>query len=256
MSLAWTTAYVVESAPATLNDGDKVILPASALEDLLRLAGNDSERLPSPLTFEIRHPHSRAIVHGGVKEFSSQGDTVQLPAWMLENLQIEQGARVIVKLRELPKGTWTRLRPLSSDYNDILDYRAALEAHLRAHYNTLTEGQILSCRYGGKSYPFLVAELKPESAVGITDTDLEVDIESPEAAASLTHTAQHINADRTVLGLDERIGGVGIPKDEYKYWRLLLGDATQVTIELQVDSGNAGKQGNVGSRAMRHRSLT
>lgn len=231
MSRLWSKVFLVESAPSSLDAGDKVILPSSALEEILQ----SNQDPPSPLTFELRHPHNSSnVVHAGVKEFSSEGDFIQLPAWMREYLELSVGSRVLIKLRSLPKGTWAKLRLLSPDYNDIRDYRAALEAHLRTHYNTLTAGQTLSCRYGSKTYPFLVVDLKPEPAVCITDTDLEVDLETtPEQY----QTMQQSN-EKTLAKLNEPISGISVEKGAYKYCKLVATEnATSVELQVTVESG-------------------
>lgn len=241
MDIKWSKAYFAEAAPTTLNTGDKIVLPSSALEEILSAANNNSENLPSPLTFELRHPHTRSIVYGGVKEFSGTGDTVQLPSWMMESLQIEPMARVVIKFKSLPKGTWAKLRPLSRNATDITDYRAALESHLRSHYNTMATGQILTCRYGSQSYPFLVTDLKPESAVCITDTDLEVDLEPFDQEQPHVMTQQQ--QQKTTIALNEIVQSLTIEEDQYRYWELQLGGGNQKNVDIQmtVESGDAGK---------------
>ncbi|KAI9243665.1 ubiquitin fusion degradation protein UFD1-domain-containing protein [Phascolomyces articulosus] len=241
MNINWTKAYFAEKGPEALNAGDKIILPSSALEDLLSAVHNNSENLPSPLTFELRHPHKRLIVYSGVKEFSSTStDTMQLPSWMFESLQLDPNQRVVIKFCPLPKGTWAQLRPLSPDSTDISDYRAALESHLRAHYNTMAKGQVLTCRYGSQSYPFLITDLKPEHAVCITDTDLEVDLE-PLLEAKTIENGNNDHHKRSVA-MEEVVSGISIEKNQYRYWELKLDSAQQqqsVIIQLTVSSGDA-----------------
>ena len=237
MNISWSKAYFAEPAPATLDTGDKIVLPSSALEEILSAVNNNSENLPSPLTFELRHPHTRSIVHGGVKEFSGTGDTVQLPSWMLESLQIKPMDRVVIKSKSLPKGTWAKLRPLSRNATDITDYRATFESHLRSHYNTMATGQILTCRYGSQSYPFLVTDLKPDSAVCITDTDLEVDLEPFDQEQPHVMTQQKTN-----ITLNEIVPNLNIDEDQYRYWELQLGNEKNVDIQMTVESGDAGKE--------------
>lgn len=233
--LKWTSHYTVEPTPADLNDGDKIILPASALEQLLLKVGN-SGNLPSPLTFELRHPHSNETIHCGVKEFSSLGNTTQLPTWIMSVLGLQQGDHVLIKLVILPKGTWTSLQPVSADYRQIADYRAALEAHLRGHYNTLTKGQLLSCRYGGRTYQFKVLDLKPQDAVSVTDTDLEVDIKHDELKDDVQNNIP-------IVQMNDTISHIVIPSG-YKYWKLALNDNHNIAIQLTVETGNAGKKKN------------
>jgi hypothetical protein len=250
--LRWTSHYVVEPTPAELNDGDKIVLPSSALEQLLAQAGS-SGTLPSPLTFELRHPHSGATIHCGVKEFSTT-TTTQLPTWIMQTLKLNQGDRVLIKLDLLPKGTFARLQPLSIDYRDITDYRAALEAHLRGHYTTLTQGQVLSCRYGGRSYAFEVLELLPQKAVSITDTDLEVDMEPIKNSDDNTQEGQHItkksNTTTDIVQLNQSVSHVEIPKNTFKYWKLVINNGlNHVSLSVKIDSENTAT--NIGKNTSR-----
>ncbi|KAL0087426.1 ubiquitin fusion degradation protein UFD1-domain-containing protein [Phycomyces blakesleeanus] len=234
MSLQWSKAYRIQQTPS-LNDGDKIILPSSALQELLT-AGNN--QLPSPLTFELRHPHTNAIIHSGVKEFADLTNHIQLPAWMAHAIDLNDEDHVLIKAKPLPKGTWVRLRPLSEDYLEITDYRAALESHLRGHYTTLTTGQTITCRYGAHSYGFLVVDLKPDQAVGVTDTDLEVDLDpinmmTDESIRSTPHSD---------IVEDVRIGTrhtAKITQGQYVYWKLDVGTVTTgVSISLKSQSGD------------------
>ncbi|CAH1758123.1 23751_t:CDS:2 [Entrophospora sp. SA101] len=172
-------------------EGDKLLLPPFVLEEILR-AGSGSKsdgfaiathdrddsdfsntHLPYPIVFQIFNPKTRLITHGGVKEFNSADEKAYLPPWMYDSLSLKEGEEVTIRLKELPKGTWARFRPMTMDYKDIMDYRAAFEAYLRSYYTTLTTGEILTIKQADNSYQFLVDSLKPEDAVQIVDTDLE-----------------------------------------------------------------------------------
>lgn len=262
MNFNWTKTFKVQENPK-LDDGDKLILPSSALQELLDLS-KDSD-LSSPMTFAIRHPHyPQKILHGGVKEFSGDHDTVLIPSWMMSSLGLtagdelqQQQQRIVVQWKVLPKGTWAKLRPLTDNYSEIMDYRAALESHLRQHYNTLTIGQTLTCRYGSQRYPFLVVDLKPGMAVGVNDTDLEVDLEPYQA--TMTATTANSNGDDSTLTatqsstqqqrqpthkvtLEQQIQDIPISRNEYRHWTLDTGKASQLYITLKVSSGDAGKR--------------
>ncbi|KAI7831776.1 ubiquitin fusion degradation protein UFD1-domain-containing protein [Gamsiella multidivaricata] len=214
MSFIWSSTFTV-GPPTATSKGDKIILPQSALESIIKAhaeapppplpqfdptydptswenhpsqnynpyESRKPQELPSPLTFQIRNPANRLLTHGGVKEFSAEDGQVRLPDWMMSSLLLSPGDQVMVKYAALPKGTWAKFRPLSADYMEILDFRALLEAVLRSNYTTLTRGEVLKVHQGTKEFGFVVEELKPEpgEAVCITDTDLEVDIEPLDA---------------------------------------------------------------------------
>ncbi|CAO3589789.1 unnamed protein product [Absidia cylindrospora] len=273
MNFNWTKTFVVKE-DTSLNDGDKLVLPSSALQDLLDLSkGTD---LSSPMTFALRHPHyPHKVLHGGVKEFSGDDDTASVPTWIMSSLgfttsseqqQQQQQQRIVVQWKVLAKGTWTKLQPLTNNYQEIMDYRAALESHLRQHYNTLTIGQTLTCRYGSQRYPFLVVDLKPDQAVGVNDTDLEVDLEpyqstnilttsdtsaliasssssSSSSDSPATTTLSHPSTSSTEqipqVHLDQHIEDVSVSRNEYRYWSLNLEKWSQFTITLKTNLGEA-----------------
>jgi hypothetical protein len=223
--------------------GDKILLPHTALQELLTASANaaardrDSHRgdlpsfdplntasyrayreaedqyidqrhqLPHPLTFRLVNPENGRIVHAGVREFSAEEDEALLSPFLLEALGIEDNAEkdgvdtvngdaterlITIKVIELPKGTFVKLRPLEAGY-DPDDWKALLEKHLRQEYTTLTNGQMLAVPggrgVGGKreEFRFLVDGFKPEGAEGvcIVDTDLEVDIEALDEEQAL-----------------------------------------------------------------------
>ncbi|KAI8086498.1 ubiquitin fusion degradation protein UFD1-domain-containing protein [Halteromyces radiatus] len=239
MTFQWTKPFIVQEDPS-LNDGDKIILPSSSLQELLDLANGAD--LPSPMTFALRHPHhSNKIIHGGVKEFSSQDGIALVPPWMISALDLTSQQRIVVQSKQLPKGTWTKLRPLTNDYQDIKDYRAALEAHLRQHYNTLTIGQTLTCRYGSHQYPFLVVDLQPDQAVGVNDTDLEVDLESYQPTTTLDTSATTISQQQQPewIKLDQQVHDVTISRNTYYYWILETRKTSRLYMSIKVISGDA-----------------
>lgn len=235
-SVHWSSHYTVQQAPIDLNEGDKVILPSSALEQLVSKFNSDTS-LPSPLTFELKHPHNGTFIHCGVKEFSSSTENViQLPVWMMHHLQINQNDNIVIQLDLLPKGTWARLKPISNDYRDIQDYRAALEAHLRSHYHTLSKNQTIQCRYGGHAYQFQVMDVKPQDAVSITDTDLEVDIDPIDEQQQQTIPKS--------VSLNDIVEGLTLLKDQYQYYTFNVPEngPSTIAIQCQVSQGNIGKK--------------
>src|ERR1700738_2221290 len=80
-SLQWTQQLQVYSLP---NDtSDKILLPASALEQLLSSLPFNTD-LPQPLTFRITNPRTSHFTHVGVREFSAPADSVGIPSWITE----------------------------------------------------------------------------------------------------------------------------------------------------------------------------
>ena len=68
-----------------LENGDKVILPPSALDRLASL------RIDYPMLFQICNPKEKKTSHCGVLEFTAQEGTVIFPNWMMDNLSVNDG---------------------------------------------------------------------------------------------------------------------------------------------------------------------
>ncbi|ORX52490.1 UFD1-domain-containing protein [Hesseltinella vesiculosa] len=242
MSLSWGGAFLIDT-DESLDQGDKIILPSTALQQLLAKAPGGE--LPSPLTFCLRHPHrSDIMIHGGVKEFSGLDNRISLPLWMMDALGLKQDERVVIAYKQLPKGTWARLRSLTpNDAPRIQNYRATLEAHLRQHYNTLTAGQTLTCRYGAMEYPFLVVDLQPAPAVCVTDTDLEVDLEDIMVDQAQTGSSSHASSGQASSMIPISLNSTKqstVEKDTYRYFELtgLSPGITKLSMSVTVSTGD------------------
>lgn len=236
-TLLWSSQFsVLPATEAPLLRGDKIILPPSALEQLLSAstvmvpqavlgqqtpnfdpynphtfeaerraraeAVERQQQLPHPLIFRLVNPENGRIVFAGIREFSAGSDQIGLSPFLRNSLGVDGDSgskesnnvsgdsesasaslnggtpRITVHVKELPKGTYVRLRPLEAGY-DPEDWKSLLEKHLRENFTTLTNGEILSIPAGKEEFRFLVDGLKPNAeAVSIVDTDLEVDIEA------------------------------------------------------------------------------
>ncbi|KAK4495937.1 hypothetical protein PRZ48_013205 [Zasmidium cellare] len=158
------------------------------------------QQLPYPLMFRLVNPENGRVVYAGIREFSAEEGTVVLSGFLREALGLGEqtkkseddmdvdgertGPTITVHAKQLPKGTFVKLRPLEAGY-DPEDWKALLEQHLRANYTTLTNGEVLIVPggrgIGGKKeeFRFLVDGFKPDiDGICVVDTDLEVDIEA------------------------------------------------------------------------------
>ena len=162
------------------------------------------QQLPHPLTFRLVNPENGRIVYAGIREFSAEEGAVGLSPFLRDALGLppppptpttqtrngdvemddhddlpdQKALKIIVHARELPKGSYVRLRPLEAGY-DPEDWKSLLERYMRDNFTTLTNGELLNIQ-GGKNeqFRFLVDKFEPEGdGICIVDTDLEVDIE-------------------------------------------------------------------------------
>eukprot|EP00928_Gymnodinium_smaydae_P040633 TRINITY_DN27543_c0_g1_i1.p1 TRINITY_DN27543_c0_g1~~TRINITY_DN27543_c0_g1_i1.p1 ORF type:complete len:348 (+),score=94.63 TRINITY_DN27543_c0_g1_i1:62-1045(+) len=156
-----------------LEKGNKIILPQSALDHLARL------NISYPMLFEVVNTSAGRRTHCGVQEFVADEGTCFLPYWMLCNLLLSEGDIVRITNTSLPKGTFVKLQPVSSDFLDIHNPRAVLENSLR-NFATLTVGDCIVIHYNTKKYEIEIAECKPANAVSIIEADVNVDFAPPK----------------------------------------------------------------------------
>ncbi|GAO18038.1 hypothetical protein UVI_02042850 [Ustilaginoidea virens] len=117
----WSGSFKVlpkEATSAKNLSGDKIILPQSALEQLLAAAPSQSvpasgvaaqdpfsqyrpnrfgfgerQQLPHPLTFKLVNPQNHNVIFAGIREFSAEEGTVGLSPFLFEALGIEYDQR-------------------------------------------------------------------------------------------------------------------------------------------------------------------
>lgn len=155
-----------------LENGDKVIMPPSALDRLASL------QIDYPMLFELHNPAGSRASHCGVLEFIAEEGMIYMPYWMMENMLLSEGDIVRVKSATLPKGTYVKLQPHTKDFLDISNPKAVLETTLR-NFSCLTVGDNIMVAYNSKKYYIDIVEAKPSSAISIIETDCEVDFAPP-----------------------------------------------------------------------------
>ncbi|TDH69371.1 hypothetical protein CCR75_003197 [Bremia lactucae] len=200
----------------TTTDGDKITLPVSALE---MLNPQNAFEL-GVLTFELSLPKDDAtgvetkspqrFTHAGVLEFTAREGTVGLPPKVTASLFQSRPnllhCLVQVRYVRLEKGKFARLQPQGEGFKDRqLDLKPLLEQSLQTH-TTLTEGDVVFVRHGRETFNVIVTKLKPEKAVTILNTDLEVDLIPCEAVAALQEDEKRIEeeAARAVALVQEK----------------------------------------------------
>lgn len=236
--LRWSASFSLlpEQAVSTINlSGDKIILPQSALEQLLAANeastapttsryghgfqspfsmanGSNQRQLPNPLIFRLVNPKNKTEVYAGIREFSAPDETVGLSSYLQTALGIGSGdtsnvAEIQVHAATLPKGTFARLRPLEAGYNPD-DWKPLLERQLRHNFTSLTKDtQLIVNGVHGERYQLLVDKLSPEGpGVCVVDTDLEVDVEALNEDQA-RETMQHLINTANGQGSNNATGG-------------------------------------------------
>mmetsp|Transcript_14112 Transcript_14112/g.18499 ORF Transcript_14112/g.18499 Transcript_14112/m.18499 type:complete len:428 (+) Transcript_14112:165-1448(+) len=173
-------------------EGDKVLLPASALEALSKQDAFGK----GPMFFELTLGDRRT--HCGVLEFTADEGTIGLPPKVMSSLGLALGpasqessegknaadaggtplGEVQIKYVRLEKASFAQIRPEKAGLSQINEIRAVLEQNMRNHA-TLTVGDILTVWFRGKSYSCEVLEVRPQPQVTVIDTDMELELDLP-----------------------------------------------------------------------------
>lgn len=159
-----------------IDNGGKIILPASALDEIARL------NIVYPMLFKIDNNQQGTHTHCGVLEFSAEEGRVYIPFWMQEHLRLNPGQMVTVTSATLPKGTFVKLRPQQKAFIEVSDPKAVLEQKLR-NFSCLTKGDTIMINYNSQNYLIDITEVATPSgscsAVSIVETDVSVEFERP-----------------------------------------------------------------------------
>ncbi|GLJ35508.1 hypothetical protein SUGI_0714040 [Cryptomeria japonica] len=155
-----------------LEKANKIIMPPSALSHLI------SQQIEYPMLFQLQNTITGHISHCGVLEFVAEEGIIYMPLWMMENMLLQPGDAAKLKHTTLPKGTCLKLQPHTKKFLDISNPKAFLEVSLR-NFSCLTTGDTIKLDYNNTIYCINIVETKPESAISVFDTDLEVDFAPP-----------------------------------------------------------------------------
>jgi len=164
--------------------GNYVNLPSNILEEL------NSESKELPYFFEI-NTESCLKSYVGVKQFTAEKDTIEIPQWLSEHLGINGNQILNVKLLEnVPKGKYVNLRPETEDFFEIPDYESCLETKL-SDFPLLHQGQVIQIDIFDKPYKIKIEEIEHDwelfdfdkgtdslelNVIDVINTDINVDI--------------------------------------------------------------------------------
>jgi ubiquitin fusion degradation protein 1 len=76
------------------------------------------------MLFELHNDATQRISHCGVLEFVAEEGMIIMPYWMMQNMLLQEGDTVRVKNTTLPKGTYVKLQPHTTDFLDISNPKA------------------------------------------------------------------------------------------------------------------------------------
>ncbi|KAM6555110.1 hypothetical protein CsatB_015872 [Cannabis sativa] len=172
-----------------LENGDKIIMPQSALHKLVFL------HIDYPMLFELRNDSSERVSHCGVLEFTSEEGIICMPCWMMENMKLKEGDLVCLKNVSLRRAKYIKLQPHNTDFLDISNPKAILETTLR-NFTCLSTGDTIMVAYNNKKYYINIIETKPSHAVSIIETDCEVDFAPPLDYKEPERPIEHVSSSK------------------------------------------------------------
>jgi ubiquitin fusion degradation protein 1 len=110
-----------------------LVVPYKSLDNFVNLPNSILEKLSKntnlimPYYFEIMTSYECSY-YVGVKEFTSQDSTIEVPTWLAENLGEDY---INIKLiKDIPKAKYIKIKPLSENFFDIPENDLALEKAL------------------------------------------------------------------------------------------------------------------------------
>ena len=161
------------SGGADLEKGDKIVLPQSALGVLSRM------EVQYPMLFKLTNSNmENQSTHCGVMEFSATEGTCYVPHWIMQNLLLAEGGLIRVDNVSLPKATYVKVRPQTTDFINLSNPKAVLETALR-RFSCLTKHDQICVPHAGKNYFLDIRDLRPGNAASVIETDVNLDFERP-----------------------------------------------------------------------------
>lgn len=143
-------------------------LPNKILEKLSK-----NKQLKTPYYFELKTSYDSCF-YVGVKEFTAQENSVEIPLWMIDN--IGEDFININLVKKIPKGKYVKIEPMENMFFDLPENDLLLEKAL-SEYSILQIGQTIPVKLLDEIYNMKIIELKDENDVNIDFVDIiNVDI--------------------------------------------------------------------------------
>ncbi|KAL8054439.1 hypothetical protein ABFX02_05G137400 [Erythranthe guttata] len=212
-----------------LEAGDKIIMPPSALSRIVDLD------MQYPLVFKVHSFNNDAIHHCGVLQFDAEEDCVHMPEWMMDNLNVLGGDKVVVtNAAALSKGVYMKLQPHASAFTELDDPRSVLENTLR-EFTCVGRGSTIMVKHNQVGYYFDVLDVMPQGeAITLTDTDCRV-----EFAPALDYV-EPVKTRSNGGCLVRKVGrGEKVVEEEVKVFKPFMGNGRRLDGQVVVAAAPA-----------------
>lgn len=188
-----------------------------------------------PLVLQIEGFNSEKVSHCGVLEFCAEEGFVYMPRWMMVNLNVEDGDKVIMCDAQPSRGTLMRLQPHKAAFLEVSNVRAVLETALRG-FSCLSLGDTIMVRYNGEEFYIDVLNVGPGGEViSLIETDCIVEFAPPlDYVEPPQREVERDGDDR----LQKKSDGVGEEREGVKEFLPFTGRAMRLDGEaVVVESG-------------------
>uniref|UniRef100_A0A0E0JDY9 Ubiquitin fusion degradation protein n=1 Tax=Oryza punctata TaxID=4537 RepID=A0A0E0JDY9_ORYPU len=189
------------------DDGNRVFMPESALDRLGYL------HIEYPMQFQIQNAATLQTSYCGVLEFTADEGFIHIPTMMMEHLGLRENDLVLLRSTSIPKATFLKLQPHTSDFHKLSEPRYLLEYNFR-NYFCLTTGETIAVVAGDKFYYLDVVETRPADAVCVIETDCEVEfdqaLDHAEPVAEFAAAAAAKQGDGVGVGEPEPVTFTGV----------------------------------------------
>jgi len=158
---------VYQAFPAKLINKDKIefsnsiILPESALGIL---SSTNCFQLKDRIFFRILNKELNIHTHCTVAEFTAEEGKCYLPEHMFDQLALEEGQKVNIKMVKLELVHYIKLQPHQIEFNELQNSEIVAEFNL-TQYFCVTEGDTITFKFQNKKYKVDVIECKPNKAI-------------------------------------------------------------------------------------------
>ena len=175
-----TSSWRFAAFPSCFNQGEQkprgdcAIFPQEILEDTqdrqlsqihLELCGNlHSKVCSTPLCFYL-----------------SEEPRVFLPEWMFQNLYLQPGDEIDVKLIQnpIPKATFLKVQPHDSAFLTIPDHKTQLENALQC-FSTVSIGSVINIIVNDESFELsILSGLPDQKYLSLRETDVAIEFDAP-----------------------------------------------------------------------------
>lgn len=148
--------------------GDKILLPASALNELAQFMGRSNK---DPMIFCLTNMNlmSPKRTYCGVLEFVAEEGLCYIPNWMFKMLNfVEEGSPAQIsmvtdmKKKNVKTAYFIKLRPHKTKFIELDNPKAVLEYQLR-NFTCLHEGDTITISTFSGKFEIDILEIKPKN---------------------------------------------------------------------------------------------